>query len=202
MVVIATFNNGKVKEIKKRNARTEAEVKQILGELTPEEAEEQSPVPTEWVVKNVIQIHPTTGNELLAYYPLGGTAKVKYYVSINGDDYKEVHRDDIRQWMTPGAAQKELEKTFDASMKGKYDNEENETVNFNYRLITQLYQLRQGDTVLGADFIKTSTGFDKEGANTEDIKLMKETIGNRNLKIKVKNLYRKRSFTLLSLFSS
>ena len=32
--------------------------------------------------------------------------------------------------------------------------------------------------------IKTSTGFDKEGANAEDIKLMKETIGNRNLKIK------------------
>ena len=35
-----------------------------------------------------------------------------------------------------------------------------------------------------ADYIKTSTGFDKEGANAEDIKLMKETIGNRNLKIK------------------
>ena len=159
---------GQLKAIKKRNARTEAEVKQILGELTPEEAEEQSPVPTEWVVKNVIQIHPTTGNELLAYYPLGGTAKVKYYVSINGDDYKEVHRDDIRQWMTPGAAQKELEKTFDASMKGKYDNEENETVNFNYRLITQLYQLRQGDTVLGADFIKTPKRRNKLTLNNTD----------------------------------
>lgn len=159
---------GQLKAIKKRNARTEAEVKQILGDLTPEEAEEQSPVPTEWVVKNVIQIHPTTGNELLAYYPLGGTAKVKYYVSINGDDYKEVHRDDIRQWMTPGAAQKELEKTFDASMKGKYDNEENETVNFNYRLITQLYQLRQGDTVLGADFIKTPKRRNKLTLNGTD----------------------------------
>lgn len=167
---------GQLKAIKKRNARTEAEVKQILGELTPEEAEEQSPVPTEWVVKNVIQIHPTTGNELLAYYPLGGTAKVKYYVSINGDDYKEVHRDDIRQWMTPGAAQKELEKTFDASMKGKYDNEENETVNFNYRLITQLYQLRQGDTVLGADFIKTPKRRNKLTLNnTDNVKTVETT---------------------------
>ena len=168
---------GQLKAIKKRNARTEAEVKQILGELTPEEAEEQSPVPTEWVVKNVIQIHPTTGNELLAYYPLGGTAKVKYYVSINGDDYKEVHRDDIRQWMTPGAAQKELEKTFDASMKGKYDNEENETVNFNYRLITQLYQLRQGDTVLGADFIKTPKRRNKLTLNNTDNVETVETTG-------------------------
>lgn len=36
----------------------------------------------------------------------------------------------------------------------------------------------------GADFIKTSTGFDKAGANVEDIKLMKETINGRPLKIK------------------
>lgn len=36
----------------------------------------------------------------------------------------------------------------------------------------------------GADFIKTSTGFDKAGADVEDIRLMKETIGNRELKIK------------------
>lgn len=36
----------------------------------------------------------------------------------------------------------------------------------------------------GADFIKTSTGFDKAGADIEDIKLMKETINGRPLKIK------------------
>ena len=35
-----------------------------------------------------------------------------------------------------------------------------------------------------ADFIKTSTGFDKLGAQVEDIKLMKETIKDRPLKIK------------------
>ena len=36
----------------------------------------------------------------------------------------------------------------------------------------------------GADFIKTSTGFDKEGAKLSDIVFMKECIGNRHLKIK------------------
>lgn len=35
-----------------------------------------------------------------------------------------------------------------------------------------------------ADYIKTSTGFDKAGAQIEDIKLMKETINGRDLKIK------------------
>lgn len=36
----------------------------------------------------------------------------------------------------------------------------------------------------GADYIKTSTGFDKQGANAWHITLMKERIGNRTLKIK------------------
>ena len=36
----------------------------------------------------------------------------------------------------------------------------------------------------GADFIKTSTGFDSAGADAEDIALMKSHINGRNLKIK------------------
>ena len=36
----------------------------------------------------------------------------------------------------------------------------------------------------GADYIKTSTGFDKEGANAYHIQIMKERIGDRDLKIK------------------
>lgn len=36
----------------------------------------------------------------------------------------------------------------------------------------------------GADFIKTSTGFDKAGADVEDIALMKSHINGRDLKIK------------------
>ena len=36
----------------------------------------------------------------------------------------------------------------------------------------------------GADYIKTSTGFDKKGADIEDIRMMKEFIGDRGLKIK------------------
>ena len=35
----------------------------------------------------------------------------------------------------------------------------------------------------GADFVKTSTGFSTSGAKVEDVKLMKETIGD-SLKIK------------------
>ena len=36
----------------------------------------------------------------------------------------------------------------------------------------------------GADYIKTSTGFDAQGAQIEDIRLMSKTINGRNLKIK------------------
>ena len=36
----------------------------------------------------------------------------------------------------------------------------------------------------GADFIKTSTGFDKSGAKIEDVTLMKESINGRGLRIK------------------
>ena len=36
----------------------------------------------------------------------------------------------------------------------------------------------------GADYIKTSTGFDSAGAKVEDIQLMKKAINGRNLKIK------------------
>lgn len=36
----------------------------------------------------------------------------------------------------------------------------------------------------GADYIKTSTGFDSSGAQLEDIELMYKTINGRNLKIK------------------
>ena len=36
----------------------------------------------------------------------------------------------------------------------------------------------------GADYIKTSTGFDTAGAQLEDIKMMKTCIGDRSLKIK------------------
>ena len=35
----------------------------------------------------------------------------------------------------------------------------------------------------GADFVKTSTGFSTGGATVEDVKLMKETVGDR-LKVK------------------
>ncbi len=47
----------------------------------------------------------------------------------------------------------------------------------------------------GADFIKTSTGFSKEGANVDDILLMKETIDEK-IKIKASGGIKSADFTL------
>lgn len=53
-------------------------------------------------------------------------------------------------------------------------------------LLTNEEKLKMCDICIeaNADFIKTSTGFDKLGADIEDIKLMKQHIGNRKLLIK------------------
>ena len=46
---------------------------------------------------------------------------------------------------------------------------------------------------LGADYVKTSTGFSTGGATIEDVKLMKETVGER-LKVKASGGIRTREF--------
>ena len=53
-------------------------------------------------------------------------------------------------------------------------------------LLTNEEKLKMCDICIDAkaDFIKTSTGFDKSGADIEDIKAIKEYIGDRNLLIK------------------
>ena len=45
----------------------------------------------------------------------------------------------------------------------------------------------------GADYVKTSTGFSTGGATVEDVKLMKETVGER-LKVKASGGIRTREF--------
>ena len=105
-----------------------------------------------------------------------GATEIDMVLNISAllsDDYGVVESD-IRA-VVDSVASAAAKKGVSASVKVIF-----ETSYLNDELIVKACELTEA---AGADYVKTSTGFSSEGANVHDVRLMKQTVGDR-LKVK------------------
>lgn len=118
----------------------------------------------EWIVPNIIGVN-SRGNKVLTYWNSSNDRpKSKYYISIDGEDFRECSKEDIAPYATPAdAAKLRGEYVVKEPAEGEYRSED---VGYRTVLLTNIYKL---DSV-GNTYMRTSStndGIEREASKYE-----------------------------------